>query len=106
MSNRELTNCCKAPVSRVYSADEGTCYMCIKCYKTCDLHIEPVGVQFGIGISNEVEEVTLPINEYNRLKRLDENIQKRIAGYERGINGAFGSSFLEKILLLESLYDE
>lgn len=57
-------------------------------------------IKFGIGKSNEVEEVILPIEEYERLKRLDENRKAKIAELKE-IDGESTPSGLVK--LLESL---
>jgi hypothetical protein len=46
------------------------------------------------------------IKEFKRLKRLDENVKRKIAAYEKCVNGVFGKDYLAKIELLKSLYDE
>jgi hypothetical protein len=159
MTEQELSNCCKAQVT-VDSADEGTsCYVCIKCNKPCDLfenNKEQVSVDMGIGESNTVEGVYLPISEYERLKqenevykyqieelnkiiergkdeyfimtrnfsdkfeyscklfeenkrlkRLDENVKKKIKHFEHPDNWSINNlSTVDVILLLKRLYDE
>lgn len=43
-------------------------------------------------------------SEYDRLKRLDENVKAKITAYKLCYNGNFGSSYQERVNFLESLY--
>jgi hypothetical protein len=100
----QLSNCCKAE-AYVDKSDEGTsCFVCTQCNKPCDLYCaEQVSViQFGIGLSGKVEEVILPIEEYERLKRLDENVKQKIERLKTLTHWPSMSDSLIK--LLESLY--
>lgn len=51
----------------------------------------------------KAKSVVIGIDYFNRLKRLDENVKKKIADYKKCVDGVFGDDYLSKIELLESL---
>lgn len=108
----QISNCCKEPVT-VDTADEGTsCFMCSKCKKPCDLFLEEtmkeqVSVDNDfvnkvidiVGMGNIAWDNVHPIElcqavidtykttkEYERLKRLDDNVRKTIKMHQDHIN--------------------
>lgn len=94
----ELSNCCKRPVI-VDSSNEGTsCFVCSQCKKACDLFCEEM-ISLEIEVNkcwhcNRIAEFIkwhkyynpccsslgnfIEKEEYERLKRLDENRKKEI----------------------------
>jgi hypothetical protein len=67
---KELSNCCKCQAI-VDSSDEGTnCYVCSACKKACDLFFE--------NETTHLKYVTILQDEYERIKRLDENVKNMI----------------------------
>lgn len=101
MNKQELSNCCKVSVT-VDSAAEGTsCYVCNECKKACDLfNVNSIIITVHDGTS-------MNVGEYERLKRLDENVKKKIKHFEHPANWSINNlSTVDVILLLKSLYDE
>jgi hypothetical protein len=103
----QLSNCCKAQVS-VDSSDEGiSCFVCSGCKKPCDAICEtdvpPVNYYFYLD-----GKVMVDTEEYDRLKRLDENAKKAIIHW-RGVwwhAQKESEKALEFFNLLMSLYNE
>ena len=57
-------------------------------------------IKYLYSVTDKPIAIELNIDELLRLKRPDENRKKKIADYERCINGVFGKSYLEKIIIM------
>lgn len=112
---QQLSNCCKAPAI-VSSSDEGTsCFMCDGCNKPCDLYranrlmiavefyASDVTQQNKWGVFSQDHYAVIERKELDRIKRLDENVNKLISELKL-IYGEKPPSILTK--LLKGLYDE
>jgi len=106
---QQLSNCCKAEVT-VSSSDEGTsCFVCCECERPCDLHHdmkEQVSAYYqcpccaGINTTPPVlqlisacrdceeqiiiwdKEENVSSSEYERLKRMDDNVKRELKKLE------------------------
>jgi hypothetical protein len=104
--NEQLSNCCKSQAN-VDSADEGTsCYVCAQCKRPCDL------LQTGEQVSVDNLQISeggeifynIPHDEYIRLKRLDENVKKKIVELNYRKMAETNQLWFDNIIkLLESL---
>jgi hypothetical protein len=108
----QLSNCCKCQVN-VDSSDEGTsCYVCSGCKRACDLFEETFELDEVIKIIGHlnmkkkhkmVSILCALLREYERLKRLDDNVKSKLIEFIE-YRGLCLSSIIESnIALLESL---
>lgn len=105
----QISNCCKEPVT-VNTADEGTsCFMCTACGKPCDLFCEEM-MKEQVSVDESIIIANLPGNsvlihkeQYERLKRLDENVKRKIDYFKNDLRrvAVYKRDMLVK--LLESL---